>query len=420
MNDYRERCIEKTIKKNLDVFGAILLVGPKWCGKTTTAKLFCNSSIEFANPVDSRYYINMADVDIMLLLKGKKPRLFVEWQILPELWDAIRYDIDANDLQGAYILTGSNTVDRSKIHHSGAGRIVTLKMLPMSLLESGDSSGVVSITDLFDSQTEVYSESSHSIEDIARLIVRGGWPKMADVSYETSRTYTRGYCRTLLDHEISSVDGRRRDPIRMNQILRSLARNESTEASNSVILSDIASGGYQMHANTLEDYLDALRSLFLIDDLPAWCPSLRSKTVVRTSPVRHFIDPSIGAYFMGAKAEDLLNDPQTLGSYFESMVIRDLRVYASAIDGDVYHYRDKNGLEADAIIHLDDGRWAAFEIKLGKKDIDAGAENLLKLKNKVDSKTEGDPSFLAVITYNGMAYRRKDGVYVIPVGCLGP
>ena len=418
--EYRSRCIEKQIERNLKALGAIAIVGPKWSGKTTTAKLFCKSSIEFADPADKKRYLGMADIDIALLLNGDKPRLFDEWQILPELWDTIRYDVDSNDRTGAYILTGSNAVDRSEILHSGTGRIVTLKMTTMSLFESGDSDGSISLSGLFGESSEIYAESNHTIEDISRLIIRGGWPEVVGESDDVARTHLRGYCGALLDQEISSIDGKKRDPARIGRILRSLARNESTEANNSVILSDAISDGNSMHINTLNDYLNALGMLYVRDDLLAWRPNMRSKTPVRTSPVHHFTDPSIGAFFIGANPNDLLNDPQTLGSYFESLVVRDIRAYSSAIDAEVYHYRDKDGLEADVIIHTDDGRWAALEVKLGKKDIDEGAKHLLKLREKVDTKVESEPAFLAVITYTGLAYRRKDGVYVIPIGCLGP
>lgn len=421
MGVYRERCIEPYMADNLKAFGAVLIVGPKWCGKTTTARLFAKTVVELANPQVSRRYEEAAEIDVSLLFRGEKPILFDEWQVIPELWDSIRYDVDKSGNFGSYILTGSTTVDRSAIRHSGAGRITTLKMTTMSLFESGDSNGEVSLKGLFSGVPDYTSESAHTIQDIARLIVRGGWPATIGMKESTVRLQLEGYCRTILDEQIASVDGKGRDPVRMEMILRSLARNESSEAANTAVLADVSSGGaYHMHVNTLTDYLRTLESIYVVDDLPAWCPKLRSKTVVRTSPIRHFSDPAIGAYFLNASANDFLQDPETLGLYFESLVIRDLRAYATPLGGRVLHYRDKTGLEADAIVHLSDGRWAAFEVKLGRGAIDSAAKNLLKLKEIIDSEQEAVPAFLAVVTYTGFAYRREDGVFVIPIGCLGP
>ena len=421
MSTYKHRCIEPYLRDNLEAFGAVLIVGPKWCGKTTTARRFAKTVTELANPQVSRRYEEIADIDLSLLFRGEKPILFDEWQIIPELWDYIRYDIDKSGKFGAYILTGSTTVDRLEIRHSGAGRITTLKMTTMSLFESGDSNGVVSLKGLFSGVRDYTSESAHTIQDIARLITRGGWPATIGMKESTARLQLEGYCRTLLDEQVATVDGKGRDPVRMGAILRSLARNESSEATNTAILADITAGGAcHMHMNTLTDYIRALESIYVVDDLPAWCPRLRSKTVVRASPIRHLSDPAIGAFFLNASTNDLLQDPETLGLYFESLVIRDLRAYATPLGGTVLHYRDKTGLEADAIVHLSDGRWAAFEVKLGKGAIDSAAKHLLMLKDRVDLEQEGDPAFLAVVTYAGFAYRRGDGVFVIPIGCLGP
>lgn len=421
MGVYKQRCIEPYIKDNLEAFGAVLIVGPKWSGKTTTAKRFAKTVIELANPQVSRRYLEVADIDLSLLFRGEKPILFDEWQIIPELWDSIRYDVDKSGNFGSYILTGSTTVDSSGIRHSGAGRITTLKMTTMSLFESGDSKGEVSLRGLFSGVQDYTGESTHTIQDIARLITRGGWPATIGMKESTARLQLEGYCRTILQEQIDTIGGNGRDPVRMGVLLRSLARNESSEATNTAILSDVSSGGtYSMHINTLTGYLRALESIYVVDDLPAWCPKLRSKTVVRTTPIRHFSDPAIGAYFLNASASDFLQDPETFGLYFESLVIRDLRAYATPLGGTVFHYRDKTGLEADAIVHLSDGRWAAFEVKLGRGAIDSAAKNLLRLKERVDSEQEGDPAFLAVVTYTGFAYRREDGVFVIPIGCLGP
>ena len=421
MGSYKQRCIEPYIEDNLEAFGAVLIVGPKWCGKTTIARRFAKTVVELANPQELRRYEEIADIDVSLLFRGEKPILFDEWQVIPELWDTIRYDVDKTGKFGEYILTGSTTVERSEIRHSGAGRITTLKMTTMSLFESGDSNGEISLRQLFSGAVDSTSESTHTIQVIAKLITRGGWPATIDVKESTARLQLEGYCRTILQEQITTPDGKSRDPARMGQILRSLARNESTEAANTAILADVTSGGaHQMHINTLVDYIRTLESIYVVDELPAWCPKLRSKTVVRTSSIRHFSDPAIGAFFLNASANDLLRDPETFGMYFESLVIRDLRAYATPLGGQVLHYRDKSGLEADAIIHLSDGRWAAFEVRLGRGAIDSAAKHLLKLKERVDSEQEGDPAFLAVVTYTGFAYRRNDGVFVIPIGCLGP
>ena len=421
MVEYKPRCIEQIIRDNLAVFGAVYINGPKWCGKTTTAKTFANSIADLSNPREKDILKAQAEVDITLVMKGEKPRLFDEWQVIPELWDAVRHDADTHEDEGRYLLTGSVNVDWGQVEHSGAGRIATVTMLPMSLFESGDSSGTVSLRGLFSGKKDVEGTSNYSVSDITALIVRGGWPKIIGKTPSAAHLLLKGYCDTLLERDISTVDGKQRDPVRMRMLLRSLARSESQSVENTHILSDVTGGtGVGMHINTLGDYLNALENLFVVMDLPAWCPKLRSKTAIRTSKVRHLIDPSIGAYFLNASVEDLLNDPWTLGFYFESMVVRDLRAYASAMGGEVLHYHDGDGLEADAIVHLWDGRWAAFEMKLPHKDIEEGAKNLLRLSEKIDASVENTPIFLAVITPHGAAYRRNDGVYVIPVGCLGP
>jgi predicted AAA+ superfamily ATPase len=336
----------------------------------------------------------------------------------PDLWDAVRYSVDRRSEEGLYILTGSTVVDESKISHSGAGRIKRMKMSTMSLYESGDSTGDVSLSDMF-SGKETSGRSPLTIDDVAALIVRGGWPKTIGKGPIIAHEQIKGYCETILESDVRTVDGVDRDSHKMRQIIRSISRNISTSASDATILADIAEKDKtSIHINTLRAYEKALRTIYVIDDLPAWTPRLRSKATIRTSDTRHLTDPAIAAYFLGASVKDLLTDPNTFGLLFESLVIRDLRAYVNSSGGEVFHYRDSDGLEADAIVHLHDGRWGAVEVKLGAGMIDDAADNLLKIKNKVKSETMGAPSFLAVITGTEYAYTREDGIHVIPIGCL--
>ncbi|MCL2890988.1 MAG: DUF4143 domain-containing protein [Methanomassiliicoccaceae archaeon] len=416
---YRARMVDDQLKEELDAFGAVVVVGPKWCGKTTTAKRPAKSIIYMQDPKKRKTYLRMAELDPSNLLEGLNPRLIDEWQTAPQLWDAVRFDVDMRNEQGLYILTGSTSIDEKKIVHSGAGRIARMRMRTMSLHEYGYSSGDVSVGALFSSAGKINGHSEHSIGDIAKAIVRGGWPSSAGKSDQIAYRQVAGYCETMLESDISTVDDKKRDPQKMRAILRSLSRNISTSATNTTILSDITSGGDGgMHINTLEDYLSALRKLYVIEDLFAWSPKLRSKTAIRTTETRHLTDPAIAAYFLGATPKDLEFDPETFGLLFESLCIRDLRIYAQSLGGEVYHYRDRDELEADAIIHLHDGRWCAIEIKLGENEIDDAAKNLKKLRDKVDAEKMNAPSFLAVITGTEFAYTRDDGVHVIPIFCL--
>ncbi len=318
-----------------------------------------------------------------------------------------------------YILTCSTTVDRDKIDHSGTGRIDRLRMNTMSLFESGDSTGSVSIRGLFDGAEIVSGASDLELSDVAALIIRGGWPQSIGKGENVSIRLIRGYCESMIDTEVVDVDGRRRDAHKMRGVLRSLSRGISSPISKKGIMEDISSReGSSISENTLNDYLKALRGIYVLDELPAWNVNLRSKTAMRTTEIVHLCDPAIAAYFLGASKGSLMNDPRTFGLLFESLVVRDLRVYAQSIGGDVFHYRDRSGLEADAVISLHDGRWAAVEVKLGDSWVNEGAENLLKLKDRTDTDMMGQPAFLAVVTGTGHAYTREDGVHVIPVGCL--
>ena len=417
MKYYRSRLADAELKRGLEAFGAVLIVGPKWCGKTTTAEQIAKSAIYLQDTDKAEEYRQIIAIKPSLLLEGDKPRLIDEWQMAPELWDAIRYSVDRLSEEGLYILTGSTTADRSKIAHSGTGRIGRMKMSTMSLFESGDSNGNVSLFDLF-SEKEISGQSGLTIENVAALVVRGGWPKTIGKSRKVVCKQIKSYCENMVKFDILASNGVNRNCHKMRQVLRSISRNISTSVSDNTILADIASNNISIHINTLRDYENALRSIFVIDDLPAWTPKLRSKATIRTSDTRHFTDPAIAAYFLGASVNDLLTDPHTFGLLFESLVIRDLRAYTRFIGGEVFHYRDSDGLEADAIVHLHDGRWGAVEAKLGSGMIDEAAENLKKIKNKVESETMGAPSFLAVITGTEYAYTREDGVHVIPIGCL--
>jgi predicted AAA+ superfamily ATPase len=419
MKEYRNRIVDYQLREELRAFGAVSIVGPKWCGKTTTAKQLAKSVLYMQDTEKSKDYLQIAGLRPSALLEGENPRLIDEWQMAPQLWDAVRFDIDMRDSRSLYILTGSTSVDEGKIAHSGAGRITRMRMRTMSLYESGDSSGEVSLGLLFSGAVDIDGQSKSDIRDVARLIVRGGWPGSVGSSDDIVRRQVRGYCETILESDVFAVDGVKRDGQRMRAVLRSMSRNVSTSATNATILNDVTSaGGGAMHINTLNDYINALKKIYVVDDLPAWSPKLRSKTAIRTSDTRHLADPAIAAYFLGAGVKDLEFDPNTFGLLFESMVIRDLRVYSQALDGDVYHYRDKDDLEADAVIRLHDGRWCAMEAKLGSAEVDKAAKNLKRLENKVDAEAMNPPSFLAVITGTGFAYTREDGVHVIPIGCL--
>lgn len=365
-------------------------------------------------------YRRLADSMPSQLLVGEKPRLIDEWQEAPVLWDAVRFDVDQTGEWGQYILTGSSTPhDDAKPRHTGTGRIARMKMRPMSLWESRESSGSVSLTKLFEKPTEISGENTLNILDIAKIIARGGWPEaVAKQSYSTQ--IARNYVDAVINTEISSSDGVERNPYRVRQLLRSYARNISTMAAQTTILEDVKANDVMFSDTTMYDYLNALRRIFLIEDVPAWKPSLRSKTAIRTSDKRQFVDPSIAVAVMRADANSIIEDFKFFGFLFESLVTRDLRIYSQLIDGEVFHYRDKNELEADIIIRLHDNRWAAVEVKLGNKEIEEGARHLLALQKKVDTDKVGDPSFLMIVTGGQYAYRRPDGVYVVPIGCLKP
>lgn len=417
MKNYIPRLIDKRLEEELEAFGAVLITGPKWCGKTTTAINKAKSTLFLQNPDEREQNLSLAEIRPSLLLEGENPRLIDEWQDAPQLWDAVRFSIDQRGETGLYILTGSTSVDESKIAHSGTGRISRLRMRTMSLFESGDSNGEVSIKQLLKNQ-DISSKSSHSIIDVANLIVGGGWPSSIGKSLAIKQRQVAGYCNSIVNIEISTFDGIDRNSDKVEHVLRSYSRHISSQATIKTITNDVTKNFDSINRKTVSEYIKALKDIYVIEDLKAWSPTLRSKTTIATSSTRHFTDPAIAAYFLDANAEDLLNDLETMGLLFESLVIRDLRIYAESLNGKLFHYRDHSGLEADAIIHFKNGEWGAFEVKLGNNAIDIGAKNLIKLKEKIDTESMNSPSFLAVITASGYAYKRLDGVYVIPIGCL--
>lgn len=415
---YLPRIADKLLKSALKSSGAVLIEGPKWCGKTRTAEEMAASHLYMQDPDKSESYLLAADTKPSLLLQGSTPRLIDEWQTAPVLWDAVRFAVDQRGENGQFILTGSAVPADNVVKHSGTGRISRILMRPMSLFESGESCGGVSLQSLFDGVSTIESFSTISIEKLAFCLARGGWPASVGREKNTTLRHVYDYVDAVINNDISRVDGVEKNPARVLALMRSLARNISTMASITTIRDDIAADEKSLTEKSVSSYMNALRRLFVIEDLPAWGPALRSKTVIRTSPKRHFVDPSIAAAVLRATPDALLKDFKTFGLLFESLCIRDLRIYAQILDGEVFHYYDKSGLEADAIICLKDGRWAAVEIKMGAKEIEKAAKNLLALKEKIDADKMHEPSFLMVITAGELAYRRGDGVLVVPIGCL--
>jgi len=414
---YLPRICDDLLQKQLHSSGAVLIEGAKWCGKTSTARQASKSVVYMQDPDKSAGYLSLADTMPSLLLKGEKPRLIDEWQMAPVLWDAVRFDVDKRGMPGQFILTGSAVPRDGVTAHTGMGRISRLTLRPMSLFESNDSTGLVSLRSLFSGERDIEGESPLMVPDIAKLICRGGWPEAVVNRDETFRMAIN-YVNAVIESDVQRVDGVERNPERVRLLVRSYARNISTLASLSAIQGDVEARDGALSENTLYSYMNALRRIFVIEDVPAWQPSLRSKTAIRTSDKRQFADPSIATAVMQANEHSILQDFNYFGFLFESLCTRDLRVYTQANDGDVFHYRDKDGLEADLILRLRDGRWAAVEVKLGSKDIENAAIHLNRLRNKINADKMGEPSFLMVITGGQFAYRRNDGVLIVPIGCL--
>ncbi|MBT9792579.1 DUF4143 domain-containing protein [Clostridium sp. MCC334] len=419
-NKYLKRIADRVLQERLAASGAVLIEGPKWCGKTRTALENSKSHLFMQDPDKAISYLKAADTKPSLLLKGDTPRLLDEWQTAPVLWDAVRFMVDQRGKSGQFILTGSAVPKDNVVQHTGTGRISRLLMRPMSLYESMESNGSVSLKALFDGETEIDNFSTLTIEQIAFAIVRGGWPASIGESEKIALRHAIDYVEAIINADVSRVDGIEKNPVRVRALLRSLSRNISTLATIRTIHDDIAMGDADesISEKTISQYLGALDRIFVTENLPAWNPALRSKTAIRTSPKRQFVDPSIAAAVMRLTPSRLLEDFNYFGFLFESLCDRDLRIYAEAIDGQVFHYRDGSGLEADAVIALNDGRWAAVEVKLGSKEIEDAAVHLLELKNKVNTEKMREPSFLMILTGTEIAYRREDGVYVVPLGCL--
>ena len=421
MNDYKKRIVDEMLQRKLKGKGAVLIEGPKWCGKTTTAEQIAKSVLYMANPENKKQNLMLADINPNVLLKGETPRLIDEWQIAPKIWDAVRFEVDHRKDEGQFILTGSAVpTDKSLIVHTGTGRFSFLLMRPMTLYESLESTGTVSLKDLFD-QKEISGINNLSLEDIAYACCRGGWPRSILMEREIALDQAFDYYDAIVNSDISRVDGISREPTRVKNLMRSYARNVGSQASNETLKNDmINNDSFSLDTDTVFSYINALKKIFVVDEVSAWNPNLRSKTAIRTSDTRYFIDPSIVTASLGLGPDDLINDLNTFGFIFENLCVRDLRVYAESINGDLYHYRDSSSLECDAVIHLRNGSYGLVEIKLGgDKLIEEGVENLLKLKNKLDTSKMKKPSFLMVVTATGdYAYKRSDDVYVVPVGCL--
>lgn len=404
--------------------GAVVVAGPKFCGKTTTCMLYQKSFVK----LNTQQAISMARMNPKAVLNGEKPRLIDEWQKAPDVWNQVKDDLDFNYEFGKYILTGSSTpADKTTVHHSGVGRIASIKMRPMSLWESQESKGSVSLSALFDGKEDEFPwdmNQDFSLEDVAYLLCRGGWPISVraprDIALEVTKNYWNGL---FVFEDCENERFRNKKPEVLRMIVRSYARHISTEAAASTIIADVRQSNERtMDAKTFADYMEALNDLYILEDMRAWNPNIRSKTSIRSTPTRHFVDTSIACRALGVSPKDLMGDLESFGLFFEDMAVRDLRIYTESLGGEVLHYRDNAGLECDAVLHLDDGRWGAVEIKLGGDDnIEAGASTLKQLKSKIEEKSdENAPSFLLVLTAVGGAYRREDGVFVAPINLLKP
>ena len=421
MKDYKKRIVDDILSMKLKGKGAVLIEGAKWCGKTTTAEMQAKSVIYMADPVIRKQNELATDLDPSLLLKGEVPRLIDEWQEAPKLWDAVRFEVDHRNAEGQFILTGSAVpVDTKEIVHSGTGRFSFLTMRPMSLYESGESNGSVSLKAVF-AGNNISGVNELSLSDISFLCCRGGWPRSLYMDKDTSLNQAYDYVDGVVKSDISRASGVQRNADRTRRILRSYARNIGTQASYETIRKDIIGGDIEtLDEDTVYSYINDLKKIFVIEDVSSWKPNLRSKSAIRISDTRYFVDPSIVVASLGLGPDDLLGDLNTLGFIFENLCIRDLRIYAESINGEIYHYRDATDLECDCVVHLRNGSYGLIEIKLGgDKLIEEGASNLLKLRDKIDTDRMNNPSFLMIVTGVGSyAFRRPDGVLVVPIGCL--
>lgn len=428
MKEYLKRIVDEELKLRLEAFGATLIVGPKWCGKTTTAEEQANSVLKMQDPDMREGYLVTAGTKPSLLLKGDNPRLIDEWQEAPVLWDAVRTAVDERQEEGLFILTGSTSVDDKQIHHTGTGRISRLKMYPMSLFESNESNGQISLRKLFD-HPELDIDgimSDMKVEDLIFAACRGGWPSSLRKKSDAAKLIVaQDYMRNVCESDISTVDGVTRNPLLAELILKSYARNVSTLAKRSLIFKDVSANADSISRSTFDAYLNALERLFVIEDVEAWCPAIRSATAIRSGKKREFVDPSIAVSALGLSPDYLEKDLKTFGFIFECMCIRDLKIYSQALNGKLSYYHDRYDLEADAVLHISDGRYALIEFKLGSAEIEEGAKHLLKIRDlvreyniKEKQVPLREPDLLIVITGGNMAYTREDGVHVVPIGCL--
>ena len=418
---YRPRIVDSALKRKLRGKGAVLIEGPKWCGKTTTAEQVSKSALSVDDPSTVNANKILSEIDPERLLTGDHPRLLDEWQVAPKLWDAVRHHVDRHKGQGQFILTGSSVpADISEIIHSGTGRFGWLVMRPMTLYESGDSTGDVSLASLFESQP-ISGCSDLDLDRLTFLICRGGWPESVNMDDDVALDQAFDYIDAVIRNDMSRVDNIRRDPQKVRMLLRSYARNQGTQISQASISADISSNDTEgVSEETVSEYLQALRKLYVIEDMKAWNPNLRSKTAIRTSDTRYFVDPSLAAASLRIGPQDLINNLNTTGFFFEALAVRDLRVYAESLDGDVYHYKDNLDNECDVVIHLRDGRYALLEVKLGgERLIDEGVRTLKDVLRRIDTDKMGKPAFMAIITgTERYAYRRDDGIIILPLGAL--
>lgn len=425
MDSYRHRIVDGLLEKKLQAKGAVLIEGPKWCGKTTTAEEFAASKVMLARPDVKSSFKSLLEIDADAALAGDTPMLIDEWQTVPKLWDSVRYMVDHRRKMGQFILTGSAVPDKeaeSEIEHSGTGRFAWLTMRPMSLYESGESNGAVSLGDLFSAPEKILAKNELKLSDIAFLICRGGWPMSVGLPEEVALEQAFDYYDAVTKEDVTRADGVKRASERVQRLMRAYARHQGTQASIATLKEDLKyNDSDTLDEGTISTYLEALRKIFVVEDMPAWNPNLRSKTAIRTANTRYFVDPSIATAALGLGPADLINDLNTTGFLFEAMCVRDLRVFAESLGGNVYHYRDKSGLECDAVVHLRNGQYGLIEIKLGGESlIKDGVGTLTSLDAQIDTERMKAPSFKMILTATGeYAYRRSDdGIYVVPIGCL--
>ena len=427
MKNYRSRIMDSLLAKKLQAKGAVLIEGPKWCGKTTTAEEIAASKIMLAKPDIKDHFKSLLEIDSDAALTGDTPMLIDEWQTVPKLWDAVRYTVDHRHAMGQFILTGSavpNQEAEKEREHSGTGRFAWLTMRPMTLFESGESNGTVSLGELFTAPEKILQKNDLKLSDIAFLICRGGWPIAIGLPEEAALEQAFDYYDAVTKEDVTNVDGIKRSSERVQRLMRAYARHQGTQAPIATLKEDLKNNDTTtLDEDTISSYLDALRKIFVVEDMPAWNPNLRSKTAIRTTDTRYFVDPSIATAALGLGPTDLMNDLNSMGFFFEAMCVRDLRVFAEALNGKVYHYRDKSGLECDAVVHLRNGQYGLIEIKLGGDSlIKDGATTLNALEEQIDTTRMKSPAFKMILTATGeYAYRRtEDGIYVVPIGCLKP